>query len=442
MRILNISNLYPPHYVGGYELICQVVTDELKARGHDVRVLTSSHIVDGAETAKDEAHVSRSLRIHGYFGHAWLNIWKLCKLELHNNSALRRAVADFKPDIVYVWNLGGVSKSLLLTLENLGVPVAIYMSDHWIARSLKADVWLDWWNRARLSFSARITRFVWSALGSRKKWNAIAPTGKASDIIFRRLSFCSRALKKITMSKGYNVNHAAVIHCPVNIERFKGEAVSAERPMKRLLCVGRLSEDKGTMTALKALALIKDKFDGELHIYGKGDADYTAKLHAFVKDHALPVSFHSGMSAEMPNIYRTHDALVFTSEWEEPFALTPLEAMASGLPVIGTMTGGSAELFRHGVNALTYNAGHPEELAARILELASSGTQRHSIAVQGQADVRGLCSEPVIVDQIENYLRETVEEWPTIIAADAPTVDFTTDQMASCHSHHTQAAGA
>ena len=65
------------------------------------------------------------------------------------------------------------------------------------------------------------------------------------------------------------------------------------------------------------------------------------------------------------DVYRQHDALLFTSEWEEPFALTPLEAMACGLPVIGTTTGGSKELFRCGSNALTYTAGNHHELAAQ-----------------------------------------------------------------------------
>jgi glycogen synthase len=415
MRILNISNLLPPFYVGGYELICDVVSKELAARGHEVRILTSNHGLDKQPKPENEPHVDRSLRIHGYFGHPWLKIAELRKLEEHNNTAVRNAVESFKPDIVYVWNLGGISKSILFTLERLGVPVAIYMSDHWIARSLVADVWLDWWNRKTPSLAARVLRVAWTLLGQRKRWDAIAPTQPAKNFKFRRLSFCSRALKNITISKGHAVRHAAVIHCPVNTARFNGEPVAADRPLKKLLYVGRLAEDKGTMTALRAMTIIREEFDGELCIYGKGDSDYTAKLQAYVKHHDLPVSFHSGTAAEMPDIYRAHDALLFTSEWEEPFALTPLEAMASGLPVIGTMTGGSVELFRHGQNALTYNAGNAPELAQRILELAASGELRHQLAAAGKKEASERCSEPVIVDQIEAYLKETVALWPQLL---------------------------
>ena len=113
----------------------------------------------------------------------------------------------------------------------------------------------------------------------------------------------------------------------------------------------------------------------------------------------------------MPGIYRRHDALLFTSEWEEPFALTPLEAMATGMPVIGTTTGGSREIFRHRDNALTYTAGNSEELGERILELTNSPSLRARIAATGQSEVRNTYALPIIVDQIERYLAETLSTW-------------------------------
>ena len=43
MRILFLSNFYPPHAIGGYEQWCQEVADRLQARGHVVTVLTSRY---------------------------------------------------------------------------------------------------------------------------------------------------------------------------------------------------------------------------------------------------------------------------------------------------------------------------------------------------------------------------------------------------------------
>src|SRR5690349_7046049 len=103
MKILIISNLYPPQYVGGYELICQIVVEALRARGHCVHVLTSDHEINSAQP-RIESGIERALKIHGMFGHTWLPIQKLQNLERHNNRILRTALRYLQPDLVYCWN--------------------------------------------------------------------------------------------------------------------------------------------------------------------------------------------------------------------------------------------------------------------------------------------------------------------------------------------------
>jgi len=276
------------------------------------------------------------------------------------------------------------------------------------------DVSLRWWNQPQAPLSARLLRAIWTATDERRRWQAQAPTNPLSHIQFRRIYFCSRALREITRSKGYAVDHGAVIHCPVDVERFSGTPRPASDPVRKLLYVGRLSEDKGALTALKAMALVRDRFEGVLSLYGRGDADYEAKLRAFAERERLRVEFRSAKAAEMPEVYRQHDALLFTSEWEEPFALTPLEAMASGLPVIGTTTGGSIELFRHRENALTYQAGDANALAEQILALDREPALRAALAAEGHLEVREKFNEPRIISQIEDYLRETIANWKPV----------------------------
>jgi glycosyltransferase involved in cell wall biosynthesis len=409
MKILALTNLYPPHYLGGYELICYMVVNELRARGHQVQVLTSNHVVPG-KSPETEPGVERSLRIHGFYGHPWLNIAQLRALEAHNNRTLLAAIEKHQPDLVYVWNMGGLSKSLVMTLQQLGIPTVFYLSDHWIARGFTSDVWLKWWN-GPASSKTKILRTLLKFTGVRSLLQRQAPTNPAAHVRFQRLYFCSKALRKLTASAGFEVMHGAVIYAPVDIGKFSAPPKPEAAPLRNFVWVGRLAQDKGVMTALKAMRHVQGKFDGELHIYGKGDADYTAELEAFVKQHHLPVTFGSAGMNDMPRIYREHDALLFTSEWAEPFALTPLEAMASGLPVIGTTTGGSREIFRHRDNALTYTAGNAEELGERILELAQSPSLRARIAATGHDEVRKNYSLPVIVDQIEDYLKESVATW-------------------------------
>ncbi len=411
MKILVLTNLYPPHYLGGYELICYNVVNELRARGHDVRILTSNHLVPDRPSVPDHS-IDRTLRIHGFYGHPWLGIAQLRRLERHNNDTLRSAIQNYSPDLIYVWNMGGLSKSMVFTLQQLGLPTVFYLSDHWIARGFSSDVWLQWWNRPG-TLPQRILRNALRCVGLRRHWQRIAPTNPPAHLKFQRLYFCSKALRKLTASAGFEVMHGAVIYAPVDTKKFSGEPKPDLAPLRDFLWVGRLAPDKGIFTALNALARIKTEFPGTLQVYGAGDPKYTAELHQFVSKNQLPVQFSSAAMDEMPEVYRRHDALLFTSEWAEPFALTPLEAMASGLPVIATLTGGSREIFRHHDNSLTYTAGQPDELGARILELISNPALRSRLARQGQAEVRATYGLPAIVDQIEPYLQETISNWKT-----------------------------
>lgn len=413
MNILVLTNLYPPHYLGGYELICHAVVHNLRARGHTVRILTSNHRVENPKGEEDFA-IERDLLIHGFYGHPWRGIRSLAALELQNNRLLKSAIDRHQPDLIYVWNMGGLSKSLLTTIERTRIPTVFYMSDHWIARGLAADVWMNWWNNPG-SKSKTTARSILKATGVKSLLHCFAPTTAAHDLKFRRIYFCSKALRKLTAGAGFDVMHGAVIYCPVDIKKFNGRARTSSEPCKNLLWVGRLAEDKGIFTALKAMKKLPSTLGVQLNVYGGGDAPYVKELHKFVEENKLPVSFRRAAMHEMPRVYNEHDALIFTSEWAEPFALTPLEAMASGLPVIGTTTGGSRELFRDCDNALTYNAGQPDELADRIQRLVNDPELRARIAATGQAEVRANYDENHIVDQIEAYLKETVQIWPSLL---------------------------
>jgi glycogen synthase len=412
MNILVLTNLYPPHYLGGYELICHAVVNNLRKRGHTIKILTSNHRVENPNGEEDFA-IERSLRVHGFYGHPWLGIRKLAGLEFQNNRTLQSALDRHRPDLVYVWNMGGLSKSTLTTLERSRIPTVFYMSDHWISRGLAADVWMNWWNSAASS-TKHAVRTTAQFTGIRALIDRFIPTRPACHLKFRRIYFCSKALRKLTARAGFDVMHGAVIYCPVDTKKFTGSAKFGSTPCRNLLWVGRLAEDKGILTALKAMKVLPSDLGVHLNVFGGGDAAYVQELHRFVAENRLSVTFRHAAMNEMPQVYRDHDALLFTSEWAEPFALTPIEAMASGLPVIGTTTGGSRELFRDRDNALTYNAGQAEELAERIQRVARDSELRARIAVTGQAEVRANYDEPRIVDQIEAYLQETIQLWPTL----------------------------
>jgi glycosyltransferase involved in cell wall biosynthesis len=408
MKILVITNLYPPHEIGGYELRCRDVCDRLKAFGHDVHILTSNHSVVG-RTEITQPHVSRKLRINGMYGNPWLPIQRLYTLEKHNHQALAREIETVRPDVIHVWNMGGISKSLLLRLERGKIPVVYDVSDHWIARSMRADVWLSWWN-APGSFARSALRKILTVTGVRSTINRAVPTDSWDDIKFATLYFCSAFMRDLTTSKGWPVEHAHVIHCGIETSSFPAKQEHSR--FEKLLWVGRLSEDKDPLTAIRALAAARR--NGLAHLtldlFGHGDPDYVAKVDAEISNLGLTdCAFRkSATAAEMRRLYSQYDALLFTSNWGEPFALTPLEAMSSALPVITSLDGGQRELARHGINCLIAEAANPELYATRIAELAASPQLRATIAATGLEEAHTRFDIDPITRQIEALLLKTI----------------------------------
>ena len=404
MKILVISNLYPPHEIGGYEIRCRDVCERLRVFGHEIHVLTSDHQVPGRAGSTDPG-VSRKLKIHGMYGHPWLPVHRLRSLEKHNHETLRREIAAVRPDLIHVWNMGGISKSLLIRLEQGDIPLVYDVSDHWIARSLRSDVWLSWWNDpASMPRACALTAL--KLLGIRHLLDQSTPTTSWDQLRFKHIYFCSAFMRDLTASQHWPVTHADVIHCGIDTTAFSVKQDHSR--FEKLLWVGRLSEDKDPLTAVRALAAAHRA--GLTHLtldlYGHGEPDFLAHLDSEIA--LLGLTGHArrkrASAAEMRQLYSQYDTLLFTSNWGEPFALTPLEAMASGLPVITSLDGGQPELARHGINCLAAAAAGPDLYATRIAELASSPELRANIAATGLDEVRTRFDIGPISRQIEDFL--------------------------------------
>jgi len=88
----------------------------------------------------------------------------------------------------------------------------------------------------------------------------------------------------------------------------------------------------------------------------------------------------TGFVADMPAVYRALDVVVHASTRPEPFGLVIPEAMACGRLVMATRTGGAAELFEHGVNAVGMDVADVPTMIATLENLLADPDRRAVIA--------------------------------------------------------------
>jgi glycogen synthase len=369
VRVLVVTNMYPPHHLGGYELSCQDVLRRWSRRGHHVSVLTTDFRVPDAGPGNDDGiPVCRELEWY-WRDHAFLRprLPTRFAIERRNQRRLKAALQRERPDVVSVWHLGGMSTSLLTTLVRRKTPVVHVICDEWPIYAPQVDPWVrPWRDRPRLA------RIFAAATGVPTAAPPLPQTG--------HLTFVSGYLRSVVAaSLGFPVEDAEVIPSGIDPDDFPLATVATAREWHgRLLCVGRVEPRKGFHVAVEAIAALPDT---TLAILGPAEPGYRDELldRAGVLGVAERVRLGAVPRAELAGHYRQADALLFTSSWQEPFGLVPLEAMAVGTPVVATGTGGSAEFCHDGVNCLLVPAGDPDALADAVRRLAGDPDLRQRL---------------------------------------------------------------
>jgi glycosyltransferase involved in cell wall biosynthesis len=123
----------------------------------------------------------------------------------------------------------------------------------------------------------------------------------------------------------------------------------------------------GRLIPMKGIDIIVDALLGcqniELYVAGSGDFTFVSKkLNKCVKVNY----FGEVPQNELNHLYDNIDLLLFPTKFEESLGLTPLEAMAHSVPVIGSDSGAVSEYIKHGVNGYLIPVGDPVKLRESI----------------------------------------------------------------------------
>ncbi len=141
------------------------------------------------------------------------------------------------------------------------------------------------------------------------------------------------------------------------------------RPGELLIgAVGNIRKPKAYEVLLKAAALVLARSpDCHFAIVGQGDAEQLAPLETLRASLGIAGRCHFlGFRRSTPELYRNFDVFVSSSR-SEGLSLAFLEAMATGLPVVATRSGGPQEVIEPDVNGVLVPIEDPDALAEALL---------------------------------------------------------------------------
>ena len=161
----------------------------------------------------------------------------------------------------------------------------------------------------------------------------------------------------------------------------------AETETPLLLAVGRLVARKGYRTLLKAMPAVLEKHPrAHLVIVGRGHMKRTLERQAKRLGVAHALTIEPGMPFEdLAQLFRSADLVVYPSYYEGQ-GLIPLEAMASGTPVVTVDDGPLPEMVDTTVGGL-FDIDRPETLAEAVDALLANPTSRTEMASRGRRRV-------------------------------------------------------
>jgi len=413
MKILILTALYPPLGANGQDDRCRQVVDALSKRGHQLQVLTSNHRVPSMGFPGQKG-VYRHLQLHDSEGiecRLGVSYAATYEQELIQARMLYNRLDHFQPDVVYVWNMQGVSKSLLFNLQNQDTPIAYDLHSNWLSPHLfELDPWFTWWQRNQ-SLRSKCYQFYLKLSGLARRRLRYFPVGTVTDLDISNGYVCSESLRADLVAAG--VAQAATL--PVIYPALNTEALLSKisyHPARKFMWAGRLNASKAPGIALRAVEILKGRgIYVSLDFYGMGMPSERKAMRNLIDRAGLSDSVRMLMirPGELVSKYPEYDALLFTSCCNDPFPITPLEAMLSGLPSILARDGGIEEIAKDGEIALLYDAGDAEALADAMVRMMNIEDGGSAMAKKCMERLQVQHSLDTFLPQIEAFLSASIQ---------------------------------
>ncbi|GAB4195693.1 MAG: glycosyltransferase family 1 protein [Roseiflexaceae bacterium] len=308
---------------------------------------------------------------------------------------------------------------------------------------IHGNFWMSGWVAARAGRRLDIPSVqIFHAMGKTKRRHQggqdTSPTGRITvetDIVQqvdRLIAQCPSEQVELIDDYGADPARVALIPSAVNIERFRplprAEArrrigLAGDGPV--VVYVGRMLPRKDVRNLVRAFGLLlRDATgtalaDARLLLVGgetdTPDPEATPEigvLQQLAAEHGLAdrVIFTGRRGPDALRLYYCAGDVAVTTPWYEPFGLTPLEAQACGVPVIGSAVGGITYTIQDGVTGALVPPRDPEALAGRLRELLSQPELRAQMGRAARLRVEREFTWPVVAQRTARLYQALLAE--------------------------------
>jgi len=371
---LRILQIVPSLTVGGAEQMACHLTLGL-SRSHSVGVVG---LLPFAESSVEQRLQDRGIPK-----------WKLNKkhgFDPRMFSAIARVVREFRPQVIHTHQ--SVLRYVYPILLGKNIPVVHTV--HNLAE------------RETDRFGRLLNRYAFR--------NKVFPVGISREV--------ATSVKRV-----YGLECKAVIPNGIPVDHYLHSRAARARWREResipwnalvFTCVGRLEPQKNPQLLLDAFVELNDP---RTHLVMAGTGSMAEQMREFVRGCGLTSRIHLvGKCPNIPDILAASDVFVLGSNWEgNPLAV--MEAMAAGLPVIGTAVGGVPELVDTGVHGILVKPGDRAAFVNAMRSLVEGSSIR--LVMANAARVRALTDFKVdrMVHGYASLYRAMVAEHNPVLAA-------------------------
>lgn len=168
-----------------------------------------------------------------------------------------------------------------------------------------------------------------------------------------------------------------VVHCGLDETFLRQPPASGLPAENRLVCVGRLCEQKGQLLLLDAIRLLRER-GRRLHLVLAGDGEMRPSLEAFISLNELEslVTITGWISGEQVRQELLAARAMVLPSFAEGLPVVIMEAMALERPVLTTAIAGIPELVRHGTDGWLVPAGDVQALSDQIAAVLDTPTAK------------------------------------------------------------------